>query len=118
MTATEFKLRLITMVKGLIDTYFAEDNIIDRIANGTLKVLIQTNDDKIDGFIKMFCDKNGNVDANLVMNSYADQIPETGLRFDIKDYIESEFVKAMLPNKSLIIKRDDLLRVINGSPLH
>ena len=118
MNKNEFKLRVVTMFKRLIDTYFAEDNIIDRMANGTLKILVETNTDKIDGFIKMFCDKDGNVDANTIMNTYANQIPESGRNFDIKDYVDSEFVKAILPNKSLIIKREDLLRVIDMSPSH
>lgn len=117
MKQEEFKLRVVQLLKSLIDTYFGENNVVDKMTNATLKVLLDTNNDKMDGFISMFADKNGCIDAETVVYSYVAQIPMEGMKLDIKEYIDNDFVKGILPNKSLIIKKEDLLRVIDSSPI-
>ena len=41
MTISELKLRLNTSLNGLIDTYFGNANVTERMINATLKVLVK-----------------------------------------------------------------------------
>ena len=62
MRIEEFKLRIVKSVNELIDVYYADNDFVDKMINSTLKILIQKNTDKIDGFLKMFQDANGEID--------------------------------------------------------
>ena len=55
----EFKIKLLAGVESLIDTYFAGGGISDRLINATVKIIVNQNIDKLDGFIELFADKNG-----------------------------------------------------------
>lgn len=112
MNKDELKLRIIKTAEELIDTYFAENTIIDKMANGTMKILLAENHNKIDNFLVMFCDSEGQIDADKIITTYANQIDNNGLKFDIKDYIHNDFVKSILPDKSLLISKDDILKII------
>ena len=37
---------------------------------------------------------------------------ESGYVFNIKDYIENETVKKFIPDKALVIKREDVLSIL------
>lgn len=115
MIANEFKLRVVSMLNGLIDVYFSEDNIIDRMTNSTLKVLLATNIDKIDDFIGMFSNGEGNIDEVSIVNAYADNIKEDGIRFNLKQYVKNDFIRNIIPDKSLIITKDDVLGLLKDA---
>lgn len=113
MTTTEFKARVSKVVRNLIDTYFSENTAIDKMANATLKVLLDSNMTKLDEVIQMFSDKDGNIDAVTIVNSYANSIGDEGMPFDIRDYVKSDFLRGILPRKSLIINKDDIMKILD-----
>jgi hypothetical protein len=38
---------------------------------------------------------------------------ENGIVFDIKQYIDNDIVKSFIPDKVLVIKKDDILKILN-----
>lgn len=113
----ELKLRINQAVENLIDIYFGNNTIIESMTNATLKVLLRNNISKLDDLIDLFADKDGYIDADSVIMTYAEQLGTNGVEFNIKDYIKSDFVKDIMPNKSLIIHKDDLLKIMKVNTL-
>lgn len=112
MKTQELKMKLQETAEKLINTYFSDTTIIDRMTNATLKSLLKANMTKIDEILNMFTDKNGEIDAEYIIGNYAEAIGES-FQIDIKDCIKSDFIKSLLPNKILIISKDDVLNIIN-----
>lgn len=111
MKASEFKLRIVTTLNNLIDTYFGSDTMVDKFVNSTLHIMVKQKSYMLDDVLEMFTDQNGNIDEEMVLNEYSKMF-EDGLIIDIRDYIKNDFVKNMLPNKSLVIKPDDILAML------
>lgn len=112
MKTDEIKLRLVEAVNGMIDVYFGAPSIADKLINTTLKIIVKQNAYRIEPLVSLMADKNGEVEPHAILVEYANQIPEEGIRFDIRDYIDNEFVKSMIPGKVLILKKDDILNLI------
>lgn len=112
MNMSEVKLKLITSVNRLIDTYFGMPTVTEKMINATLKVIVKQNAYKIDGFLNMFADQNGEINPQEVLIEYANQIDDNGLIIDIKQYINNETLRQILPNKVLVMKREDILNLI------
>lgn len=112
MKIEELKLRIVKTINELIDVYFADNDFIDKMINSTLKILVQQNTDKISSFLKLFQDSSGEIDADRIINAYADDFSNGGIKFDLKEYIDSDFLKGFLPDKFLIIGKDDILRIL------
>lgn len=111
MKATELKLRIQTVAENLINVYFGEDSIIDKLTNSTMKVLLRNNMYKLDDLFKLFADKNGEIDAKSVIDTYVDNL-DGGIQFDIKKFIKNDFIRNVLPDKTLIISKDDILKIL------
>ena len=112
MNTSEVRLKLITSVNRLIDTYFGMPTVTEKMINATLKVIVKQNAYKIDGFLNMFADQNGEINPQEVLIEYANQIDDNGLIIDIKQYINNETLKQILPNKVLVLKREDIINLI------
>ena len=112
MKIQEIKLKLITSVNNLIDTYFSTSSVTDKMINAPLKVLVKQNAYKIDGVLNLFTDENGEINPRDVLMEYANQIDENGLVIDIKQYINNETLKQFIPNKVLLLKREDILNLV------
>lgn len=112
MNTSEVKLKLITSVNRLIDTYFGMPTVTEKMINATLKVIVKQNAYKIDGFLNMFADQNGEINPQEVLIEYANQIDDNGLIIDIKQYINNETLRQILPNKVLVMKKEDILNLI------
>lgn len=111
MKVSEFKLSVVTGVNSLIDDYFGSNSIADKFINSTLKIIVKQNTYKIDEFLSMFMDEHGMIDENIILEEYSKIIGESGFMLDIRDFVKNEFVKNLLPNKALIIKKDDLRKI-------
>jgi glycosyltransferase involved in cell wall biosynthesis len=62
--------------------------------------------------IEIICVNDGSTDDSLdIINEYAKMIDENGYIFDLKDYVNDETVKKLIPNKILVIKREDILNL-------
>lgn len=112
MKMAEFKLRVVTGLNNLIDDYFGENNYKDKFINATLKLLVKQNQNKYDHILDMFADENGCIDGDIVLCTYADMVGREGITFDIRQYIDNNYLKTLLPNKVLIISKDDILNLL------
>lgn len=114
MKTEELKLRIVKSIDELIDVYYADNDFVDKMVNSTLKILLQNNTDKIDGFLKIFQDANGEINADAIINAYAEQFADGGIKFDIKEFVNNGFLKGFLPDKFLLIGKDDFLKILKG----
>lgn len=112
MKAGEVKLKLINSGINMIDTYFSGTALNEKFINSTLKIILKQNISKIDNILQLFSDKNGEIDTNEIMNEYANMIDDSGFVFDLKNYINNDMVKNLIPDKVLVIKREDILNLL------
>lgn len=112
MKIHEVKLRLNSSINKLIDTYFGLPTVTEKMVNATLKIIAKQNMYKLDSILGMFADQNGEIDPQAILYEYASQIDENGIRIDIKEYIDNDLIKQILPNKILIIKKEDIMGLI------
>lgn len=112
MKLSEFKLRALTKVNELIDTYFGANTMIDKFINSTLHIMVKQKSYMIDDVLNIFTDKDGNIDEELIFDEYSKMFGENDIIIDIRRYIKNDFVRDMLPNKSLVIKSDDILDML------
>lgn len=112
MKASEFKLRFITTINNLIDTYFGSNTMVDKFVNSTLHVMVKQKSYMLDDVLQLFTDQNGDINEELLMDEYSKMFGDKDIIIDIRDYIKNDFIKNMLPNKSLVIKSDDILDML------
>lgn len=113
MKAGEVKMRLANSVIGMIDTYFGGSSINEKFINSTLKIILKQNIYKIDSMLELFADKNGEINTAEIVAEYANMIDESGYVFDLKHFINDNTIKSFIPDKVLVIKREDILGLLN-----
>lgn len=111
MKIGEVKLRLSNSVMNMIDTYFCANTLNEKFINSTLKILLKQNIYKIDGILGLFSDQNGDINVEEIVKEYSNMFDENGLIFDLKDYIDNEMIKSFIPNKVLVVKKEDILNI-------
>lgn len=109
MKAGEVKMRIAKTAIQMIDTYFSGNSMGEKLVNSTLKIIVKQNVYKLDTILNLFADQDGEINTMEIAREYANMIDEQGFTFDIKNYIDNDMIKGLLPNKVLIIKRDDIL---------
>lgn len=112
MTISEFKLRLQETLNGFIDTYFGEQTVADKLINSTMRILVKTNINKFDSILGMFADENGDINASEIIEEYSRQLGGDGIRIDIRDYINNDFIRGLMPEKILLVKKEDFQRML------
>lgn len=112
MKAQEVKLKLVTSVNRLIDTYFGSPVVSEKMINATLKVLVKQNAYKLDNMLDLFADANGDINPQDILIEYANQVDENGVVIDIKQYINNETLKQFMPNKVLVMRKEDILNLV------
>lgn len=112
MRASEFKLRLVSGVEGLIDTYFGSYTMTDKLLNTTLKVIVKQKSYLVDDVLTLFTDKDGCIDEHMIVDEYSKMLENETFILDIRNYINNDIVKGLLPDKALIIKSDDIRKMI------
>lgn len=113
MKVSEFKMKVIHGVNGFIDDYFGSSTKTDKFINATLKIMVKQNQHVLDDVINLFADKDGMIDAKEILCQYAEIVGEKGIVFDIKDFVTSPIIRPMLPDKVLLIKKDDILNILD-----
>ena len=109
----DFKMKLVDGIEGLIDTYFSGGGISDRLINATVKIIVNQNVDKLDGFMELFADKNGYVDTDVIIREYGKAFGTDKLILDLRDFVSNDMVRRALPNKALALKIDDIARIFD-----
>ena len=112
MKAGEIKRRLSKTAIDLVDTYFGGTNMTEKFVNSTLKIIIKQNIYRIDPLLDLFADQYGEINANDIVNEYVNMIDESGFVFDIKRYIDNDMVKNIIPDKVLVIKKEDIMNIL------
>lgn len=112
MNAQEVKLKLITSINKLIDTYFGGFSVTEKMINATLKVLIKQNAYKVDEMLNLFKDQNGDINPQDILMEYANQIDDNGIVIDIKQFINNDILKELMPNKVLLLKKEDIINLV------
>jgi hypothetical protein len=113
MKAGELKMRLSNSVMGLIDTYFGGTAMSEKFINSTLKIVLKQNLYKIDPMLELFSNQEGDINVQEIVAEYAKMIDENGYVFDLKQYVDNPTIKSLIPNKILVIKREDILNLLN-----
>ena len=113
MKTGEVKMRLMKAVMGMIDTYFCSNALNEKFINSTLKILVKQNAYKIDSVLELFADKDGEINATEIVAEYANMLDEKGYIFDIKQYVENDMIKSLIPDKVLVVKREDILNILS-----
>ena len=78
-----------------------------------LKILIKQNAYKVDSVLGLFADKDGEINATEIVAEYANMLDENGYIFDIKQYVENDMIKSLIPDKVLVVKREDILNILS-----
>lgn len=114
MKLSEFKLGLIQGVNNLIDDYFGSASKADKFINSTLKIMVRQNTYKLDDILNLFTDEHGCIDENIIIEEYSKFLGDSGFIFDIRDLVKNELIKGMLPNKALVIRKEDLRKMFRN----
>lgn len=112
MKIAEVKIRLMNAANSLIDTYFNGGDFTEKFINSTMKIIVKQNIHKFDDVFNLFADKDGEIDVRMMIDEYSNMISDNGIVFDIKNFIDNDFVKNMIPNKVLVIKKDDIVSLL------
>ena len=113
MKAGEVKMKVANAAIRMIDTYFSGSALNEKFINSTLKIIVKQNLYKLDSILGLFSDQNGEINTLEIAKEYANMIDEQGFTFDIKKYVDNDMIKGFLPNRVLIIKREDILRMFD-----
>jgi tRNA isopentenyl-2-thiomethyl-A-37 hydroxylase MiaE len=113
MKAGEVKMKVAKTAVRMIDTYFSGSSMGEKLANSTLKIIVKQNLYRLDTILNLFADQNGEINTVEIAREYANMIDEQGFTFDIKKYVDNDMIKGLLPNRVLIIKRDDILSMFD-----
>lgn len=112
MKIGEVKMRLSNSIIDMIDTYFGGSTMNEKFINSTLKIILKQNIYKIDDILTLFADKDGDIDVANVVEEYSKMIGDQGIVFDLKQYVDNDFAKSLIPDKVLIIKREDIAKLL------
>lgn len=114
MKASEFKLSVVSGLNNLIDDYFGSHSMADKFINSTLKILVKQNTYKLDDVLELFTDEHGLIDENIIIEEYSKVVGDSGFVLDIRDFVKNDMIRNLLPNKALIIKKDDLRKIFQN----
>lgn len=110
MKINELKSRVLNNGSGLIDKIFDTNSIQDKMCNGLLRTVLRANIDKYDDLLKLLTDPNG----DIIMDEIIKMIPEK-IDIDLTEYaIRWDIPRWMIPNKIVLLTRDDILEIIKG----
>ena len=113
MRTGEVKMRIGKTAISLIDTYFGGTSFNEKFINSTLKIIVKQNLYRLDSILVLFADQNGEINTMELVKEYSNMIDEEGVTFDIKKFVDNDLIKNMIPDKILIIKREDIINMFN-----
>lgn len=112
MKTGEVKMRLSNVIIEMIDTYFGGPAMNEKFINSTLKIILKQNLYKVDSILALFADKNGDINMQDIVDEYSKMIGTDGIIFDLKQYIDNDFAKSLIPDKILVIKQEDIFKLL------
>lgn len=115
MKKEELEYSIIQYVHQLINDVLPESGLLSKLSNRTAKFWVEQNQWRLDEILSVFTNKDGCIDTEKLAEMYEDVLFENGeLRLSLRE-IAPEGVKAMLPDKIMIFKKDDLHKILGLS---
>ena len=115
MKIDEFKLKLLKFGNNLIDSYFPNNNLIDRTSSSMLKYILKNKINELDGMIQLFKTSENEIDIDEFIDFMKENMIGSGLRINLHDYVSPDsFIATMLPDRTLLITKDDLNCFLNS----
>jgi hypothetical protein len=112
MRKEELEYSIKQYVNQLINDVLPETGILGKLGNRTAKYWVEQNQWRLDEILSVFTDKDGCIDTEKLADMYEDVLFENDeLRLPLRE-IAPESVKAMLPDKIMIFKRNDLHKLL------
>ena len=112
MRKEELKYSITQYVNQLINDVLPESGILGKLGNRTAKYWVEQNQWRLDEILSVFTDKDECIDTEKLAEMYEEVLFENGeLRLSLKE-IAPDGVKAMLPDKTMVFKRDDLHKLL------
>ena len=112
MRKEELKYSIVQYVHQLINDVLPESGILGKLSNRTAKYWVEQNQWRLDEILSVFTDKDECIDTKKLAELYEEALFENGeFRLSLKE-IAPDAVKAMLPDKIMIFKRDDLYKLL------
>ena len=112
MRKEELKYSITQYVHQLINDVLPESGILSKLGNRTAKYWVEQNQWRLDEILSVFTDKDECIDTEKLAAMYEEVLFENGeLRLSLKE-IAPESAKAMLPDKTMVFKKDDLYKLL------
>ena len=112
MRKEELEYSIKQYVDQLINDVLPENGILGKLSNRTAKFWVEQNQWRLDEILSVFTDKDECIDIQKLAAMYEDVLFENGeLRLSLKE-IAPDSIKAMLPDKTMIFKREDLYKLL------
>ena len=112
MRKEELKYSIVQYVHQLINDVLPESGILGKLSNRTANYWVEQNQWRLYEILSVFTDKDECIDTEKLAAMYEDVLFENGeLRLSLRE-IAPDAVKAMLPDKVMIFKKDDLYKLL------
>ena len=112
MRKEELEYSIKQYVNQLINDVLPESGILSKLGNRTAKYWVEQNQWRLDEILSVFTNKDGCIDTEKLAEMYEDVLFENGeFRLSLKE-IAPDAVKAMLPDKIMIFKKEDLHKLL------
>ena len=112
MRKEELKYSITQYINQLINDVLPESGLLSKLGNRTAKYWVEQNQWRLDEILSVFTDKDEHIDTKKLAELYEEALFENGeLRLSLKE-IAPDAVKAMLPDKIMIFKREDLHKLL------
>jgi hypothetical protein len=112
MRKEELEYSIKQYVDQLINDVLPENGILGKLSNRTAKFWVEQNQWRLDEILSVFTDKDECIDIQKLAAMYEDVLFENGeLRLSLKE-IAPDSIKTMLPDKTMIFKKDDLYKLL------
>lgn len=109
MKQDEFKKKFMEFGNHLIDSYFPnDDKVVNRLVNNTCKYIFKNKINEIDPIIHLFANDCGEIDIMDFVSYMQTNMIGDGLQVNLRDYVKSGPLSQMLPDRTLVITKDDL----------
>lgn len=111
------QLSLETYVYDIINQVFPGNDVFNKLKSTTAKYWVKQNIWKMDNILNNFVDKDGLIDIEETINFYVDSMFDENGKFSInlQDLIQGTTLETLIPNKTIIFSKNDLMKLFNIS---
>lgn len=112
MKTSEFKLKVLTGLNNMVDTYFGSNTMTDKFLNSTIKVMIKQKSYMLNDAVNLFANEHDEIDEHVILEEYTKMFKDDKIIIDLRDFVGNNFVKGLLPDKALVLRVDDIINML------